>query len=176
MDKNMCSLLPMMAVFFCRHLVATDATTADCSKVSDVNLSDVLPKTWANLAWDNVDIIEFNPSNRMSLSQLQKLMIEATRENVNIRFLVPGTKKYLSVTMDAKVSLVSSCEDELENVTRFVSTSRSGSMLVAFTKTNLVPGFFSHLKQLQKLTSFYLLDMERLVGFTRLGGSLGAWV
>lgn len=153
----------MIASTFC-NFMATDAIDANssCQKVTDFNLPDVLPRTWANLAWDAVDLVEFNANNRIQLSQYQKLLIEATRENVNLRFLISGTKKYDTVKPDAKVSLVSSCDDEHNNLTAFVKDSRSGSMLVAITKTNLVPNFYKNLERIQKLTSFYLLDMERL--------------
>jgi hypothetical protein len=144
--------------------ITTAALNGKCYKLKDKTLADILPKIWANLSWNFVDLIECNQVYKISYPEHKSLLKESTKHDVSLRFRILN-KEMETIRMDAKVTFLSSCEDDHRNLTAFLKNGKSFSILVALTRTDLIQNFFDHVRQIKALTLFYLLDMERQVIF-----------
>jgi len=142
--------------------ITTAALTGNCYKLKDKSPADILPKIWAHLSWNFVDLIECNQVYKISYPEHKNLLKESTKHDVSLRFRILS-KEMETIRMDAKVTFLSSCEDDHRNLMTFLKNGKSFSILVALTRTDLIRNFFDHVKQIKALTLFYLLDMERQV-------------
>jgi len=59
--------------------ITTAALNGNCYKLKDKTPADILPKIWANLSWNFVDLIECNQVYKISYPEHKSLLKESTK-------------------------------------------------------------------------------------------------
>ena len=151
----------ILSVFVVIAIAVISMCNINCLTNSE-NISNVLPKIWSNLAWNEVTLLEVT-SNQFA--EYKSLIIESSKQNINlkIRFLEKGqyNNEFLEKSISSKMTLISRCNNNHQDFEFFIKSRRPLSTLIAVTENCLTKKKKYFLKILNATTSFYFLDYER---------------